>query len=74
MKQGFWLSWADKEGFNGVIIVKATNFLEAIDITNKLKISPIKGGQVQGIEIDLDSINKQDINRLLTKEECKKYV
>jgi len=73
MKQGFWLSWVDTNGFNGVVIVETIDFLEAVAIVNKLKIRPIKGGQVAGFEINLDLIDKQDINRLLTKEECKKY-
>jgi len=69
----WWLSWADAEGFNGAAIVDAEDFLEAVTVAIKLKIRPIKGGQVVGIPHEHGTFPEDHKNKLLTKNEAIKF-
>lgn len=42
----WWLSFADEDGFRGVVIVRACGLLHAVRTANKLEINP--GGEVLG--------------------------
>jgi len=72
-KQWWWLSFADddKGGFLGAVTVRATCFLDAINVAHLLGINP--GGQVRGQDIPDDmTVPEWARNKLLTKEECAK--
>lgn len=68
----FWLSFADDDGFRGVVLTEAPGFLEAVSKCNLLGINP--GGQVYGPECPDDfHIPPQAMDRLLSKEEVYQF-
>jgi hypothetical protein len=70
----WWLSYANDEGFRGVVITYASDFLSACMKSKMLGVSP--GGQVRGFELPPEAeseIAAQDLDRCLNQEEAKKY-
>lgn len=66
----WWLSFAGEEGFRGVIITRAFEFLDAVRKTHVLGINP--GGQVKGAMCPPENehlVRDADVDRLLTREE-----
>ena len=45
----WWLSFADDDGFRGLVILEAPGFIAAVEKSRELGINP--GGQVRGLEI-----------------------
>lgn len=72
-----WLSFADgalPEGtqFLGVVIVRAPNFIMAVQLAHLMKINP--GGEVKGLPIPNDmKIHPTWVNVLLTRAECERF-
>lgn len=70
--QWFWLSFADKEGFKGVIVIQAQGIMTALFKCSAMNINP--GGQVQSISIPTGQyIPNEAKNRLLSLAEIKQY-
>lgn len=70
----WWLSYADDNGFRGVVITRAESFMAACTRARALDVSP--GGQVQGFELPPeadDDIKLTDLDRCLTEAEIKEY-
>jgi hypothetical protein len=70
----WWLSYADDNGFRGVVITRARSFLLACTRAHLLNVSP--GGQVQGFELPPeadDEIKLEDLDRCLNEEESRAY-
>jgi hypothetical protein len=70
----WWLSYANDEGFRGVVITYSSDFLTACMRSRMLGVSP--GGQVRGFELPPEAeseIAAQDLDRCLNQEETKKY-
>jgi hypothetical protein len=74
-QHSYWLSFVDEEADKslGVILVKASSFIQAVLKTHQLRINP--GGQVLGYEVPEDDTETLKIphNRLLQQEELAKY-
>ena len=67
----FWLSYADDNGFRGVVVLRASSFLNACAKAKLEGLSP--GGQVRGFEIEKEDeyrIPEHCQNRCLTREEA----
>ena len=68
----WWLSYADEDnGFLGVVIVAANDFIDACKISALRSLSP--GGQVEGALINWCGENKINLSktfRLLNKDEA----
>ena len=70
----WWLSYADDNGFRGVVITRAESFLMACTRANLLGVSP--GGQVQGFDLPPEAeeeIEMTDLDRCLNQEEARRY-
>lgn len=70
----WWLSYADDNGFRGVVITRAYNFIGACLRAKQLGVSP--GGQTQGFPLPPEAeaeIKPADLDRCLTEEEIKEY-
>lgn len=70
----WWLSYADDEGFRGVVITYAVDFLAACMKAKILGVSP--GGQVRGFELPPEAeeeVAARDIDRCLSQKEAEKY-
>ena len=70
----WWLSFAGKDGFRGVVITRARGFLSAVQKTHDLGINP--GGEVQGAELPEEIMDSpegkrhiQFADRLLSKQD-----
>lgn len=63
-----WLSFADDDGFLGVVILKTLGFTHAFIETKTRGINP--GGEIKGFEIDPENIDAKYFNRLLTRDEA----
>jgi hypothetical protein len=69
-----WLSYADEDGFRGVVITRAEDFLMACTRANFLGVSP--GGQVRGFDLPPEAeeeIVAADLDRCLNEEEARRY-
>ncbi len=69
----YWLSYADEEGFNGVVIVEGADFLSAVNNCINKGLRPEKGGQVTGCVIDPEMFPTEYKNRLLSQEEVENF-
>jgi hypothetical protein len=73
----WWLSYADDEGFNGAVLIRANGFMSACQFSANVGFSP--GGQVRGtltpklLEEVCPDVIKAYANRVLTKEECAEF-
>jgi hypothetical protein len=70
----WWLSYADDNGFRGVVITRARTFLLACANANLKGVSP--GGQVRGFELPLEAeedIKLTDLDRCLSEDDVKEY-
>ena len=66
IKKLLWMSFANEEGFLGVILVECYGFSTGLLQINKLGINP--GGEVQGLELQVDAIDSKHHNKLMNKE------
>lgn len=66
-KVPFWISFADKEGPKGVIIVQATDPIEAINRVNFLKINP--GGEAKIMPVRATEAALFPLEKLITLAE-----
>jgi hypothetical protein len=73
-KTVFWLSFVGKEGFRGVVIVHAEDFLTALMETNLRGINP--QGECQGAVLPEElaaRIGPEWKNRILSKADCQRF-
>ena len=63
-----WLSFADDDGFLGVVILETLGFTHAFVECETRGINP--GGEIRGFQVDPDNIDAKYFNRLLNKEEA----
>ena len=76
----WWLSFADKSGFLGAVLIKASGFVTAHTYTHLLGINP--GGECVGYQVSDDVIYHQEApfkpedhcDKLLSKEYIDKYL
>ncbi len=73
----FWLSFADPDlpkgtQFLGGCVVRATSFIEAVQVSHALGINP--GGEVQGHPVAIPDgfhpVPEAYIERLLSRDDC----
>ena len=67
-KKLWWLSFVGDEGFLGVVIVEADDFLDAVMMSHHFDINP--GGQVQGWPVppeNVADVPPDHIGRLLSR-------
>jgi hypothetical protein len=70
----WWLSFADDDGFRGVVIVEASSFMDAVMMTHVFGINP--GGEARGWEVperELHKIPEHHVGRLLSIEELRAH-
>jgi len=67
VKQWWWLSFADKDGFRGVAIVNAYGRMSAIQLAWNLHINP--GGECAAVALGFEPAPQYQ-NRLLSKSEA----
>lgn len=73
----WWLSFADRHGFKGGLLVFAHGFANAVLLANTSGLSP--GGEIQAVELPPPTTargleaNLKYSNRLLTKDECEAW-
>jgi len=63
----WWLSFADEDGFKGVVILEAYGFGDALNISHAKGLNP--GGEVQAMQVDPADIPEALRNRLLKKSD-----
>lgn len=64
----WWLSFADTSGFLGGVLIKASGFATAIQMTHKLGINP--GGEVKGVPMEtIPHEHEQHANKLLSRND-----
>lgn len=69
-KQQWWLSFADEDGFRGVVISYGDDFLEAVMQTNLHNCNP--HGEVRGIPLAPEIVVPPNWTyRVLSKDECR---
>ena len=72
---GWWyISFADDDGFRGVVIVQGQGFITALDRATRLGINP--GGEVKGMQLADDVASKVPIEtreRLLSKTDLERH-
>lgn len=61
----WWLSFADADGFAGVVILEAYGFGDALYRSHKMGLNP--GGEVQGFKVPYEDHPEALRNRLLKK-------
>lgn len=65
IKKLWWLSFADEDGFKGVVILEAFGFADALTCATGAGLNP--GGEVQAMLVDPADIPEALRNRLLKK-------
>lgn len=64
-----WLSFADVDGFRGIVILRAKDIVEAVQIANRLGINP--GGQVMACEMPPTfHVPEEATGKLLSRADC----
>jgi len=63
----WWLSFADEDGFRGVVILEAYGFADAMRRSHEAGLNP--GGEVKGFRVDPADHPEALRNRLLKKSD-----
>lgn len=63
----WWLSFADADGFRGVVIVRAHGLISAVRLTHQLGVNP--GGEVAGSWVDERALERYELNRRYSRAE-----